>query len=118
MREGKENINLINLRTILWGFLQAIIVLFVCSMTVVIIYQLQGIESCPEGFLDDLAILLLFGVSALICGTVVIARPVYLLLQQRIQDGFFLLLSTIIWLVLILICVIVFIAFFDVHTIF
>ena len=54
----------------------------------------------------------------LIAGTVVLARPTYLMLTQRINEGFLLLLATIIWLVLILGCVLVAIVFFHVHTIF
>ena len=80
--------------------------------------QLQKWETRADGFLDDLALLLLFGIAALISGTVVLARPVYLMLRQRIGEGFFLLLSTIFWLVLVLICAIVVIVFFDVHAIF
>jgi hypothetical protein len=107
-----------NIRAILWGLIQAIVVIFVCSMTVIIIYQLQISETCTDGFLDDIAFLLLFGVAALISGTVVLARPVYLMLQQQISAGFVLLLSTIVWLALILICAIVAIVFFDVRVIF
>ena len=98
--------------------MQAFLTMFICGLATVVFTQLQGWESSTDGFVDKTALLLLFVTSALIAGTVVLARPTYLMLTQRINEGFLLLLATIIWLVLILGCVLVAIVFFQVHTIF
>jgi len=103
---------------ILWGLVQALFTVLICGLATVAFTQLQGWESSTDGFMDKIALLLLFVTSALVSGTVVLARPAYLMLNQRIREGFFLLLSAIFWLVLVLICAIVVIVFFDVHAIF
>jgi len=107
-----------NIRMVLWGLLQALIILFICGLAIVALTQLQDWESSTDGFVDKMTLLLLFVTSALLSGTVVLARPAHLMFQQRIKDGFILLLSTIVWLVLMLVCVLTIIVFFDVHTIF
>ena len=109
---------MINIRTILWGLLQALVTVIICGLAILAFAQLQSWESCSDGYVDKIALLLLFVTSALISGTAVLARPAYLMLQQRINEGFQLLLSTIIWLVLILTCVFMGIVFLDLHTIF
>ena len=102
---------------ILGGLIQAIIVILVCCITIIASNQLQKWESGADGFVDELALLLLFGVAALISGTVVLAPSAYLMLKQRTNEGFMLLLSTIVWLVLLLGCILIGIVFLDIHTI-
>ena len=80
--------------------------------------QLQRWESSTDGYLDKVALLLLFAVSALVGGGLVLARPAYLILQQRLKEGFVLLVSTTVWLVLILGCLLVVVVFLDIHTLF
>lgn len=106
------------IKTILWGFTQAFIVILICGIAIVASIQMQKWEAPADGSLDDLALLLIFSVAALVSGTAVLARPAYLLLRQRISEGFLLLISTVAWLVILLGCILVGIAFLDVHTIF
>lgn len=80
--------------------------------------QMQKWESPDDGFLDNLALLILFGLATLVSCTVVLARPVYLWLHQRTDEGFILLISTIGWLVILLACVFICIIFLDIHSIF
>lgn len=80
--------------------------------------QLQKWEAPSNGFLDDLVLLLLFVTSALVSATLVLAYPSYLLLQRRLREGFLLLFSTIAWLILMLVGIIIAIVFFNIHTIF
>ena len=103
---------------ILWGLLQALVTSFICGLAMLALAHLQEWESSYDGYVDKVALLLLFVTSALISGTVVLAGPAYLMLQQRINEGFLLLLSTVVWLVLILACVFVGIVFWNIHTLF
>jgi hypothetical protein len=105
-------------KLVLWGLLQTIIVIIICGLALLAAAQLQQWEASNDGFLDDLVLLLVFGVAALISGTAVLAYPVYLVLKQRIREGYTLLISTIIWLVLLLGCALIGIVFLDIHTIF
>ncbi len=105
-------------KTILWGLVQTLIVIIICIITLLGTAQMQKWEASSDGFLDDLALLLLMGVATLVCGTVVLARPVYLWLHQRTNEGFILLISTIGWLVILLGCVFLGIIFLDIHSIF
>jgi hypothetical protein len=104
-------------KTILWGLLQALIVIIICFITLIGTIQLQKWEAPNDGFLDDLALLLLFGIAALVCATVILARPVYLWLQQRMNEGFILLISTIVWLVILLGCIFLSIICLHIHTV-
>jgi len=104
-------------KTILWGLLQALIVIIICFITLMGTIQMQKWEAPNDGFLDDFALLLLFGIAALVCATVVLARPVYLWLQQRTNEGFILLISTIVWLVILLGCIFLGIIFLHIHTV-
>ena len=106
-----------DVRAVFQGFGQAIIVIFICGLTVLGTAFLQRWEASADGYLDKVALILLFGVAALVSGTVVMACPAYLVLQQRIREGFLLLLLTIIWLVLMLGGILISIIFFDIHTI-
>lgn len=107
-----------NIRTILWGLAQALITVLFSSAAVAAATQLQRWESSTDGYLDKVALLLLFAVSALVVGGLVLARPAYLILQQRLKEGFVLLVSTTVWLMLMLGAILIVIVFFDVHTIF
>ncbi len=72
---------------------------------------LQRWEAPGDGYLDKLALVLLFVTAALVSALLVLAYPLYLVLQQRLREGFSLLLSTTGWLVLILVSVIAAIVF-------
>jgi hypothetical protein len=106
-----------HIKTILWGLAQALVTLFICALGTLAYIRLQGWENPWDGFMDRIALLLVFVVLALVTGSVILARPVYLILQRRINEGYLLLFSTIMWLVLILACVLAFMVSFDVHTI-
>ena len=107
-----------NIKTIIWGFIQALIVIIICYITLLMTVQMQEWEAPRNGFLDDLILLVLVGVAALISGIAVLAYPAYLLLSKRTKEGFLLLFSTVVWLVLILGCFLAAIVFLDIHTIF
>ena len=95
-----------NVRTILWGFVQALVTVFVCGLAYIVFIQMQGWESCTDGFLDKITLVLLFVTSALVSATLVLGYPSYLLLQQRLKDGYLLLLFTVGWLMLIMLGII------------
>ncbi len=107
-----------NIRAILWGLGQALATVLFCSVAVVVATQVQKWEGPKDGYLDDLALLLLFVTSALVSASLVLAYPAYLVLKQQISEGFLLLLSTVAWLVLMLGAIITAIAFLDIHTVF
>jgi hypothetical protein len=107
-----------HIKTILWGLIQALIVIFICGVALVASIQMQKWEAPVDGFVDDLALLLIFGVAAFMSGTVVLTYPAYLILHQRIKDGYMLLIATIAWLLLLLGCLLIVIVFLDIHTIF
>ena len=91
-----------NKSVILLGLAQAAATLVVCGVAVMLVEKLQQWEDPKDGYLDSVALVLLFITSALVSGTLVLAHPGYLLLQQRLREGYLLLLSTIGWLVAIL----------------
>ena len=103
-------------RAILWGFGQALSLVFVCGVAVAAMALLQRWESSVDGFLDKAALLLLFVTAALVSVIVVLARPTYLVLKQRLTEGVLLVLSTIAWLVLMVGSILIVIKVFDVHT--
>jgi hypothetical protein len=107
-----------HVKTILWGLIQSLIVILICGIALVASSQMQKWEAPVDGFVDDLAMLLIFGVAALISGTVVLTYPAYLILHQQIKEGFMLLIATIAWLLLLLGCLLIVIVFLDIHTIF
>ncbi len=107
-----------NTRAILWGLAQAVATVFFSGIAVGMVAQLQKWEAPSNGYLDDLVLLLLFVTSALVSATLVLAYPSYLLLQRRLREGFLLLFSTIAWLILMLVGIIIAIVFFNIHTIF
>lgn len=107
-----------NIRTILWGLAQALATVLFSGAAVAAATQLQRWESSTDGYLDKVALILLFAVSVLVGGGLVLTRPAYLILQQRLKEGFILLLSTIVWLMLMLGCFLVVIVFLDIHTLF
>lgn len=101
-----------NARAIFCGLMQASATVLFCGVAVRIVAQLQKWEAPNDGYFDTVALLLLFVTSALVSATLVLAYPSYLLLHQRLREGFLLLLSTVIWLVLILASILAAIAFF------
>lgn len=103
-------------RVILWGLGQAVCLLLICGIAVSAVALLQRWESSTDGYLDKVALLLLFVTAALISGIVVLTRPAYLFLKQRLTEGVLLVLSTIAWLVLIVGSILIVIKVFDVHT--
>ncbi len=103
-------------RVILWGLGQAVCLLLVCGIAVSAMALLQRWESSTDGYLDKVALILLFVTVALVSGIVVLTRPVYLFLKQRLTEGILLVLSTIGWLVLIVGSILIVIKVFDVHT--
>jgi hypothetical protein len=107
-----------NTRTVLLGLVQALATVLIAGIALKMVAQIQKWESPSNGYFDDFALLLIFVTSALVSGTLVLAYPAYLLLQQRLKEGFLLLFSTIAWLILMLIGVLMAIVFFDIHTIF
>ena len=92
-----------NGKTVLLGLVQAVATSVVCVIAVGAVLQLQRWESPNDGFFDDVALLLIFVVSALVSATLVLAYPAYLIFSQRLKEGFSLLLSTILWLIMILV---------------
>lgn len=102
----------------LWGLGQSLFLVVVCGISVFAVALLQRWESSTDGFLDKVAMLLLFITAALISAMVVLARPAYLFFTQRLTEGVFLLMSTIIWLALMVGSILIVIKVFDIHTIF
>jgi hypothetical protein len=94
------------IKVVFLGLAQALAVLFVCAIAISALSQLQKWESSTDGYLDSVALVLIFVVSALVSATLVLAYPAYLLLSQRLKEGFSLLFSTILWLIIILVCMI------------
>jgi hypothetical protein len=92
-----------NGRAVFLGLVQAVATSIVCIVAVGAVLQLQKWESPTDGFFDDVAFLLIFVISALVSATIVLAYPAYLILSQRFKEGFFLLISTILWLIIILV---------------
>jgi hypothetical protein len=105
-------------RAILWGLGQALALVLVCGVAVGAVALLQRWEASADGFLDKVALLLLFVTAALVSVIVVLARPAYLALKQRLAEGVLLVLSTTAWLALMVGSVLIVIKVFDVHTIF
>ena len=91
-----------HIRTVLLGLAQASATVFYSGIAVKAVAQLQKWEPPTDGYLSDLALLLLFVVSALVSGALILGYPGYLILHQKSEGGFWLLLSTIVWLILIL----------------
>jgi hypothetical protein len=98
----KNNIS-VGFKAVLLGLVQAVATSVVCVIAVGTVLQLQRWESSTDGFIDDLALLLIFVVSALVSATLVLAYPAYLIFSQRLKEGFSLLMYTILWLIIILV---------------
>ena len=117
MKSGLNNISPASIRSaVLWGFGQALSLVLICGIATAAVALLQKWESSRDGFLDKAALLLLFVTAALVSGVVILARPAYLVIKQRITDGVLLVLSTIIWLVLMAGAALIIIIIFDIHT--
>jgi drug/metabolite transporter (DMT)-like permease len=102
-------------RLVLQALAQTVAILLVCGVVVVVMRQLQKWESPTDGYLDKVALLLLFAVSALVSAVLALAYPSYLVLQQRLREGFLLVLATVGWLVVILGGILALIVFRDIH---
>jgi hypothetical protein len=107
----KQGFEMSNKKAVLTGLAQALATLAVCAVAVLMAERLQQLEDPNDGYLDSVALLLLFVTSALVCGAIVLAYPAYLLLRLRLREGYLLLLSTIGWLVAMLGSVLAVIAF-------
>ena len=119
MKSSMTRVNPVSIRSaILWEFGQALSLLFTCGVAVAAVALLQRWEDSSDGFLDKVALLLLFVTAALVSGLAVLARPAYLVLKQRLTEGVLLILSTIAWLVLMVGSILIIIKVLDVHTIF
>jgi len=117
MRSNMTEVNLANIRrAIFWGLGQALFLVLVCGLAVSAVALLQRWESSADGFLDKVALLLLFVTAALVSATVVLARSAYLVLKQRLTEGVLLLTSTIVWLAFIVGSILIVIKVFDIHT--
>lgn len=93
-------------------------VLLLCGVAVGVASQLQRWESSTDGFLDKVALALLLVTSASVAGLLVLGRPGYLVLQQRVAEGLVVLVSTVAWLAAALAVILTLVVFLDVHTIF
>jgi hypothetical protein len=98
-----HNVSISNIKAVFLGLAQAVATSMVCFIAVGAVLQLQKWEAPNDGYLDDVALLLIFGVAALISAALVLAYPAYLMLSQRLKEGFSLLISTILWLIIILV---------------
>jgi hypothetical protein len=106
------------IRTIILGLAQASATVLVSSIAIGTVAQLQRWEASTDGYLDKLALLLLFVSSALVSAALVLAYPFYLVLQRQLRAGFLLLLATTAWLMLILVGILITIVFLNIHTLF
>ncbi len=102
-------------RLVLLALAQAMAIVLVCGVAVSVMRQLQKWESPTDGYLDKVALLLLFAISAFVCAVLALAYPAYLVLQQRLREGFWLVLTTVGWLVVILGGILAVIVFPDIH---
>jgi hypothetical protein len=97
-----SNTGVVSARAVFIGLAQALATLVVCAIAMGTLLQLQKWESVANGYFDQIVFLLLFMTSALASATLVLAYPAYLLLKQRLREGFTLLISTVLWLILLL----------------
>jgi len=98
-----DNTVSVGFRAVFLGLIQAVATSIICVIALGAVSQLQKWESPIDGFFDDVALLLIFIISALVSATLVLAYPAYLILSQRLKEGFSLLISTILWLIVILV---------------
>jgi hypothetical protein len=97
----------VGFKAIFCGLAQAVATSVVCFIAVGAVLQLQKWEAPNDGYLDDVAFLLIFGVAALTSAALVLVYPAYLVFSQRLKEGFSLLISTILWLIVILLGILV-----------
>jgi hypothetical protein len=91
------------LRAALIGLAQALATSLVVSIAFfIIVLKLQYWEPVTNHYFDNIAILLLVALSVLFGAILVLAYPLYLMINQRRGYGFFILLYTILWLIVIL----------------
>ena len=90
-------------RAVFLGLVQAVATSVVSFVAVGAVLQLQKWEAPNDGYLDDVALLLIVGVAALTSAALVLVYPAYLVFSQRLKEGFSLLISTILWLIVILV---------------
>lgn len=91
-----------NRKLVFLGLVQASTTFLVCAVAIWLEEQLQKWEGPGNGYFDAVSLLLVFVTSALVSATLVLGYPLYLLLRQRLREGFSLLLATTGWLILIL----------------
>jgi ABC-type multidrug transport system fused ATPase/permease subunit len=103
LTELMSNNTSVGFKTIFHGLVQAVATSVVCFIAVGAVLQLQKWEAPNDGYLDDVALLLVFGVAALVSAALVLVYPAYLVFSQRLKEGFSLLISTILWLIVILV---------------
>ena len=83
------------------GFLQAIGVGLYVFLVAQVMQMMQNTAPQMDGIFGIAAFLLLFTVSAAICGSIVLGRPVWLFMNNQKKESIYLLLATIGWLVLL-----------------
>lgn len=92
-----------NLSNVFKSFLSALAVVVYASGVVLLVSNGQKIFGKSNNFIVPLFMLLLFVVSALVTGLLVLGRPAHLYLSGFKKEAFTLLLITLAWLVLFVI---------------
>jgi hypothetical protein len=91
----------VQVRAALIGLAQALATSLVVSVAFFIILKLQYWEPVTNHYLDNIAVLLLFVLAVLASAILVLCYPLYLMINQQRGYGFFVLLYTILWLIVI-----------------
>ncbi len=84
------------------GFLQALEVFLYCSLIGVIFWKGNEVFGETDSYLGPLAFLLLFSASVLICAVIVFYKPYKLFIAGRKKDALSTVISTTIWLFILL----------------
>jgi hypothetical protein len=64
---------------------QALITLFICALGTLAYVRLQGWENPWDGFMDRIALLLVFVVLALVTGSVILARTLAFMVSFNVH---------------------------------
>ncbi|MBI4084954.1 MAG: hypothetical protein HY432_00355 [Candidatus Liptonbacteria bacterium] len=96
---------------LLKSFINAAGVFIYVSAVAWLMFNSQNIFGKDENFLIPLFVLMLFVISALITGLLILGKPIHLYLSGFKKEAFILLFSTLGWLILLTAVVVVFLLY-------
>ena len=85
------------------GFLQALGITFYCSLIGLILWQGSNIFPKVNAYFGPVMFLILFSLSALICGLMVFGKPYQLFFAGKKKEAINVVISTSVWLFLFLV---------------